>query len=110
VAGSRQMPFDPVVAMHEPARKHSSDLGDAAVESNTWDVEMQRFERPGRTKVCNNLHRHSCGSDLICRPSRVMSHPSPRFRSSVSYTDSLPHALEAAVEATAATISGNAMG
>jgi hypothetical protein len=53
---------------------------------------------------------YPCGSGLMRRPSRVMSHPSPRFRSSVSYTDSLPRAFDTAVAPTAATRSGNAMG
>jgi hypothetical protein len=37
-----------------------------------------------------------------CLPSRVMSQPNPRFRSSVSYTDSLPNARDTTVETTAA--------
>jgi len=52
------------------------------------------------------LVRHSASASFSCRPSSVISHPRPRFRSSVSYTDSAPRAFETVVATTVARIRG----
>lgn len=67
-------------------------------------------EEQSRRNFVAHFYRLPVESRRSCLPSSVMSQPRPRFRSSVSYTDSLPKALDTRVETTAATISGSAMG
>ena len=95
-------------------RRHWRGCGDASDGCGHDDGPHVVRRRPAGTgralMTSGNTAHHDRELDLICLPSSVMSQPRPRFRSSISYTDSLPIALDTRVEVTAATINGSAMG